>query len=65
VEEEDVKLDEFSDEIEQWIIDALKSAGCDTAKRVLEHNVEALAARTDLEEETLKEVMDILRSEFE
>jgi N utilization substance protein A len=65
VEEEDVKLDEFSDEIDQWIIDTLKSVGCDTAKRVLEHTVEELAARTDLEEETIKEVMDILKSEFE
>ncbi len=65
VEEEDVKLDEFSDEIDQWIIDTLKSVGCDTAKRVLEHSVEELAARTDLEEETIKEVMDILKSEFE
>jgi N utilization substance protein A len=65
VEEEDVKLDEFSDEIDQWIIDTLKSVGCDTAKRVLEHSVEDLATRTDLEEETIKEVMDILKSEFE
>ncbi len=65
VEEEDVKLDEFSDEIDQWIIDTLKSVGCDTAKRVLEHTVEDLAARTDLEEETIREVMDILKSEFE
>jgi N utilization substance protein A len=65
VEEEDVKLDEFSDEIDQWIIDTLKSVGCDTAKRVLENTVEELAARTDLEEETIKEVMDILKSEFE
>ncbi|MDR1671754.1 MAG: transcription termination factor NusA [Alistipes sp.] len=65
VEEEDVKLDEFSDEIDQWIIDTLKSVGCDTAKRVLEHTVEELATRTDLEEETIREVMDILKSEFE
>jgi N utilization substance protein A len=65
VEEEDVKLDEFSDEIDQWIIDTLKSVGCDTAKRVLENTVEDLANRTDLEEETIREVMDILKSEFE
>jgi N utilization substance protein A len=65
VEEEDVKLDEFSDEIDQWIIDALKSVGCDTAKRVLENSVEDLASRTDLEVETIREVMDILKSEFE
>ena len=65
IEEEDVNLDEFSDEIDQWIIDTLKSVGCDTAKRVLEHSVEDLVARTDLEEETIKEVVAILRSEFE
>ena len=65
IEEEDVNLDEFGDEIDQWIIDTLKSVGCDTAKRVLEHTVEDLAARTDLEEETIREVMDILKSEFE
>ncbi len=65
IEEEDVNLDEFGDEIDQWIIDTLKSVGCDTAKRVLSHSVEELAARTDLEEETIKEVMDILKSEFE
>lgn len=65
IEEEDVNLDEFSDEIDQWIIDTLKSVGCDTAKRVLEHSVEDLAARTDLEVETIKEVMGILKSEFE
>lgn len=65
IEEEDVNLDEFSDEIDQWIIDTLKSVGCDTAKRVLEYSVEDLAARTDLEVETIKEVMGILKSEFE
>ncbi len=65
IEEEDVNLDEFSDEIDQWIIDTLKSVGCDTAKRVLEQKPEELAARTDLEEETIKEVMAILKSEFE
>ncbi len=65
VEEEDVALDEFSDEIEQWIIDALKGIGCDTAKSVLEHSVDELAKRTDLEEETVKEVVNILKSEFE
>ena len=65
IEEEDVNLDEFSDEIDQWIIDTLKSVGCDTAKRVLEHSVEDLVNLTDLEEETIKEVMVILKSEFE
>ncbi|MCA6361712.1 MAG: transcription termination/antitermination protein NusA [Bacteroidetes bacterium] len=62
---EDVKLDEFSDEIEQWIIDEFKSIGCDTAKSVLELNDEELVKRTDLEEETVREVKRILRSEFE
>lgn len=65
IEEEDVALDEFSDEIEQWIIDALKGIGCDTAKSVLELSPDELAKRTDLEEETVKEVVGILRSEFE
>ena len=65
VEEEDVALDDFSDEIDQWIIDQLKSIGCDTAKSVLELSVEELAKRTDLEVETVDEVMRILKSEFE
>jgi N utilization substance protein A len=65
VEEEDVDLEEFSDEIDQWIIDAFKGIGCDTAKAVLEIPVEELVRRTDLEEETVKEVVGILRSEFE
>jgi N utilization substance protein A len=62
---EDVDLDEFADEIEPWIIDELKSIGCDTAKSVLELPVEDLVNRTDLEEETIKEVVRILKSEFE
>ncbi len=65
VEEEDVALDDFSDEIDQWIIDQLKSIGCDTAKSVLELSTEELASRTDLEEETIAEVVSILRAEFE
>ncbi len=65
VEEEDVALDEFSDEIDQWIIDALKGIGCDTAKSVLDLPVDELARRTDLEEETVREVVNILKSEFE
>ena len=65
VEEEDVDLDEFSDEIDQWIIDAFKKIGCDTAKAVLEFPIEDLIKRTDLEEETVREVVAILRSEFE
>lgn len=62
---EDVTLDEFTDEIEQWIIDEFKGIGCDTAKSVLELSDEELVKRTDLEEETVKEVKRILRSEFE
>jgi transcription termination/antitermination protein NusA len=62
---EDVTLDEFGDEIEQWIIDEFKNIGCDTAKAVLELSDEELIRRTDLEEETVREVKRILRSEFE
>ncbi len=65
VEEEDVDLQEFSDEIDQWIIDALKGIGCDTAKSVLEIAPDELVRRTDLEEETIKEVIGILKSECE
>ncbi len=63
--EEDVDLEEFSDEIESWIIDELKAIGCDTAKSVLNLSVEDLVKRTDLEEETIKDVINILKSEFE
>ncbi len=62
---DDVEIDEFSDEIDAWIIDALKSIGCDTARSVLELDPEEFAKRTDLEVETIKEVVRILRSEFE
>ncbi|HXP50510.1 MAG TPA: transcription termination factor NusA, partial [Bacteroidia bacterium] len=62
---EDVPLDEFGDEIEGWILDELKSIGCDTAKSVLELSAEELVKRTDLEEETIKEVRSILQKEFE
>lgn len=62
---EDVDLEEFSDEIESWILDELKNIGCDTAKSVLELSTEELVKRTDLEEETVKEVKQILQSEFE
>lgn len=65
VEEEDVDLDEFSDEIDQWIIDQFKRIGCDTAKSILEIPIDDLIKRTDLEEETIREVVDILKSEFE
>ena len=63
--EDDVAIDEFTDEIEDWIIDALKAIGCDTAKSVLEISAEDLASRTDLEIETIEDVLNILNSEFE
>lgn len=63
--DDDVLLDEFADEIEAWIIDELKAIGCDTAKNVLELSEEELLKRTDLEEETIKEVRNIFKSEFE
>lgn len=62
---EDVDLEEFADEIDHWIIDELKAIGCDTAKSVLEIGKEDLVKRTDLEEETIVEILDILRAEFE
>ncbi len=65
IDQEDVDLEEFSDEIDSWILDELKKAGCDTAKSVLELPIDDLVKRTDLEEETIKEVMRILRAEFE
>ena len=65
VEEEDVALTEFADEIDGWIIDALKNVGCDTAKSVLELSVEEVAARADLEMEQAQKVVEILKAEFE
>jgi N utilization substance protein A len=62
---EDVDLEEFSDEIESWMIDELKEIGCDTAKSVLEITTDELVRRTDLEEETINEIKSILRAEFE
>jgi|TARA_B110000459_G_C16551031_1_gene466751 N utilization substance protein A len=63
--EEDVELKEFSDEIEGWVIDEFAKAGLDTAKSVLEQEVADLVKRTDLEEETIAEVVRILKQEFE
>jgi N utilization substance protein A len=63
--EEDVDLDEFSDEIESWVIDQLKQIGLDTAKSVLALNKEELVRRTDLEEETVDNVVAVLSKEFE
>ena len=65
IEEEDVALTEFADEIEGWIIEALKAAGCDTAKSVLELTVEQVAQRADLEIEQAEQVVSILKAEFE
>ena len=65
VDTDDVDLEEFADEIDAWVLDALKAVGCDTAKSVLELTTDDLVKRTDLEEETIKEVKEILQSEFE
>ncbi|MBR5564467.1 MAG: transcription termination/antitermination protein NusA [Bacteroidales bacterium] len=64
-DEEDVLLSEFNDVIEEWIIEKLQGIGCDTAKSVLAHSAADIAKRADLEDETVAEVMDILRAEFE
>ncbi len=61
----DILLEEFDDEIDQWIIDKLKSIGCDTAKSVLAIDPEDLAKRADLEDETVADVRRILSAEFE
>ena len=65
IEEEDVALTEFADEIDGWIIEALKNAGCDTAKSVLELTIEQVAQRADLEIEQAEQVVAILKAEFE
>jgi N utilization substance protein A len=65
IPEEDVDLDEFSDEIESWVIDELKRIGLDSAKSVLALNKEELVRRTDLEEETVDLVFNVLKKEFE
>ena len=65
IEEEDVALTEFADEIEPWIIEALKAAGCDTAKSVLELPVEEIASRADLEIEQAEKVVEVLKAEFD
>lgn len=62
--EEDIYLDEFADEIDTWVIDLLKNIGCTTAKAVLKKSREELIAATDLEESTLDQVLEVLRSEF-
>jgi transcription termination/antitermination protein NusA len=62
---EDVDLEEFADEIEGWVIDEFKRIGLDTAKSVLALSKEDLDRRTDLEEETITEVLNIIKQEFE
>ena len=63
--DEDIYLDEFSDEIDQWIIDSIKGIGLDTAKAVLNAPRDMLVEKADLEEETVDNVLKILRAEFE
>lgn len=65
VDEEDIYLDEFADEIDEWVLETFKAIGCDTAKNVLNKSREDLIEQTDLEVETIDEVLRILRSEFE
>lgn len=65
IEIDDVDLEEFKDEIDDWVIEALKNIGCDTARNVLELSKDELLRRTDLEEETVDEVLNILAAEFE
>ena len=65
VDEFDIDLDEFSDEIEQWIIDSFKRVGCDTANSVLKLSDAELERRTDLEKETIADVRRILKAEFD
>ncbi|MBT7619580.1 MAG: KH domain-containing protein, partial [Flavobacteriales bacterium] len=63
--EDDVSLLEFSDEIDSWVIETLQGIGCDSARSVLDINAEDLVKRTDLEQETVESVLNILRAEFE
>jgi len=65
IEIDDVDLDEFADEIDSWVITALKGIGCDTARSVLELSKDELLRRTDLEDETVTEILSIFAAEFE
>ena len=65
IDEEDIYLDDFADEIDQWVIDILNGIGCDTAKQVLRLTREELIERTDLEEETIDNIIKVLKTEFE
>lgn len=64
-EEYDIELDEFSDEIDQWVIDQFKAIGCDTARSVLSLSLDELVRRTDLEEETVRDVLRVIEEEFD
>ena len=64
-EEYDIDLDEFSDEIDTWVIDELKRVGCDTARSVMDLSADELERRTDLEKETIEDVKRVLKAEFE
>ena len=64
-QDEDVELSEFSDEIDAWVIEAFSAIGLDTAKSILEQDVDDLIKRTDLEEETILDVIRVLKEEFE
>ncbi len=64
IAEEDIDIMEFSDEIESWVLDTFKSIGCDSAKSILEISKEELIKRTDLEDETVEDVINIIRNEF-
>ena len=61
----DIDLDEFSDEIDEWVIDELKRVGCDTARSVLDLTAEELERRTDLEKETIADLRKVLQDEFD
>lgn len=64
-EEEDIDLTEFTDEIDEWVIEELKKIGCDTAKSVLKYSPDELAKLTDLEEETIQHIIEVIKEEFE
>ncbi len=64
-EEEDIDLSEFTDEIDEWVIEELKKIGCDTAKSVLKYSPDELARLTDLEDETIQQLIDVIKAEFE
>jgi N utilization substance protein A len=61
----DIDLDEFSDEIEAWVIDEFKRIGCDTARSILNLSPDELERRTDLEKETIEDVLKVLQAEFD